>query len=351
MKESMSLKLEDLKREIREIKSKFGRDLIILTHHYQRPEIVELGDEVGDSYILCKKAYDSEARYIVFCGVRFMAESAEILRRDNQMVFHPDPFSGCPMADMAESEDVIRAFSQLDEIWGKGSYIPVVYMNSSAEVKSLAGMRDGVVCTSSNADRIVSYALSKGKKVIFLPDEFLGYNTFVKMRLDRSILAYWDYPESFGGNNPNDLKRKSYVIWKGYCHVHTNFSIEDIENARRRFENCRIVVHPECKPDVVQSADASGSTEFIVNYVKNATPGTTVVVGTELNLIRRLAEEFKDRTIVELKRSMCPNMFKITLSKLRNTLVNLPDLNRVELSSEVKEYSRLALKRMLEIVG
>jgi len=347
----MDLNTEDLIREIKEIKNRYGRDLIILTHHYQRPEIVALGDEVGDSYILCKKAYDSEARYIVFCGVRFMAESAEILRRDNQLVFHPDPFSGCPMADMAESEDVIRAFSQLDEIWGKGSYIPVVYMNSSAEVKSLVGMRDGVVCTSSNADRIVSYALSKGKKVIFLPDEFLGYNTFVKMGLDRSILAYWDYPESFGGNNPNDLKRKSYVIWKGYCHVHTNFSIEDIENARRRFENCRIVVHPECKPDVVQSADASGSTEFIVNYVKNAIPGTTVVVGTELNLIRRLAEEFKDRTIVELKRSMCPNMFKITLSKLRNTLVNLPDLNRVELSSEVKEYSRLALKRMLEIVG
>jgi quinolinate synthase len=351
MKEPMNLNLEDLKREIGEIKSKFGSDLIILTHHYQRPEIVELGDEVGDSYILCKKAYNSKARYIVFCGVRFMAESAEILRRDNQMVFHPDPFSGCPMADMAESEDVIRAFSQLDEIWGKGSYIPVVYMNSSAEVKSLVGMRDGVVCTSSNADRIVSYALNKGKKVIFLPDEYLGYNTFVKMGLKSSILAYWDYSQEFGGNQPDDMRNKSYVVWKGYCHVHTNFSVEDIESARARFKNCKIVVHPECKPEVVRSADASGSTEFIVNYVKDAPSGSTIVIGTELNLVRRLAQKFKDKTIVELKRSMCPNMFKITLSKLRNTLVNLPDLNRVELSSEVKEYSRLALKRMLEIVG
>ncbi|MGC8927194.1 MAG: quinolinate synthase NadA [Myxococcota bacterium] len=337
--------------KINELKSRFNKDLIILTHHYQRPEIVSVGDEVGDSYILCKKAYGSQAKYIVFCGVRFMAESAEILRNDYQMVFHPEPFSGCPMADMAESEDVIRAFEELDEVWGKNSYTPIVYMNSSAEVKSLAGMRDGIICTSSNAAKIISYIFNKGKKVIFIPDEYLGFNTYKRLSNDLSELSYWDYSLPYGGNRPEELRYKRYLIWKGYCHVHSFFNAEHIKNARREFKDCKIVVHPECRPEVVDLADAVGSTEFIVNYVKDSPKGTTIVIGTELNLVRRLASTYKDKVVVELARSMCPNMFKITLNKLKMTLERLPELNRVIIPDNVKEYSRLALKRMLDIVG
>lgn len=341
----------ELTQEIINLKKNLGKDLILLTHHYQRPEIVALGDEVGDSYQLCKKAYESSAKYIVFCGVRFMAESAEILRKETQMVFHPEPFSGCPMADMAEGEDVIRAFEELDEVWGKDSYIPVVYMNSSAEVKSLAGMRDGIICTSSNADKIVSYVFQKGKKVIFIPDEYLGINTFNKLSGDLREVSYWDYSLPYGGNNPDDLRLKKYIIWKGYCHVHTFFNKEHIKKAREDFKGCKIVVHPECNPEVVNLADASGSTEFIVRFVKETPAGSTIVIGTELNLIRRLAALYKDKIIVELARSMCPNMFKITLNKLKTSLEKLPEANRVIVPENVKEYSRLALERMLKIVG
>ncbi len=337
--------------KITEIKKTYGKDLIILTHHYQRPEIVSIGDERGDSYVLCKKAYESDAEYIVFCGVRFMAESAEILRKENQKVYHPDPFSGCPMADMADVEDVLNAFNQLNDVWGKDSFVPVVYMNSSADVKSLAGKFGGIICTSSNAEKIISYVLSKGKKVFFIPDEFLGVNTFNRLKISESYLGYWDYSIDFGGNIPDELRGKRYIVWKGYCHVHTFFTPEHIRVARERYKDCKIVVHPECKPEVVNLADAAGSTEFIVKYVENAPSGSTVIIGTELNLIRRLSDTHKDKRILELARSMCPNMFKITLSKLLNTLTYFPEQNRVIVSEEVKGYSRLALRRMLDIIG
>ncbi len=342
---------KEIFQQILDIKKRFGEDLIVLAHHYQRPEIVSVADEIGDSYVLCKKAQQSNARYIVFCGVRFMAESAEILRQPHQMVFHPEPFSGCPMSDMAEGEDVQVAFNDLDDIWGRDSYIPIVYMNSSAEVKSLAGMHNGIICTSSNAEKIVSYAFLRGKKVFFIPDEYLGFNTYKKLGRDISKLAYWDFSLEDGGNDPSILRQKDYLIWKGYCHVHTFFSKEHILKARERFKGCKIVVHPECKPEVVDLADASGSTEFIVRYVKELPSGSTVVIGTELNLIRRLSDIYKDRRVLDLARSVCPNMFKITLSKLRNTLENIPNLNRLELSDEVKEYAKEALIRMLEITG
>lgn len=340
----------EIEEEIKNLKARFGKDLIILTHHYQRPEIVSLGDEVGDSYILCKKAYQSDAKYIIFCGVRFMAESAEILRKDSQMVFHPDPFSGCPLADMATEEDVQRAFDELDEVWGKDSYLPVVYINSSAEVKSICGKKGGIICTSSNADKILRFVMSMGKKVVFLPDENLGYNTYIKISKDLSRVTYWDYSLPYGGNKPDELKKADFIIWRGYCHVHTFFRKEHILSARDRYKGCRIVVHPECNPEVVQLADATGSTEFIVKYVSEAPAGSTIIIGTELNLIKRLSDTFKDKNIFELSRSMCPNMFKITLSKLKNTIENIPNINRVEVSEKVKYYSREALKRMLDIV-
>ncbi len=347
----MESELQETIGQIKSLKRKFGKELVILTHHYQRPEIVELGDYVGDSYALCKKAHQLDARYIVFCGVRFMAESAEILRRDFQMVFHPEPFSGCPMADMAEGEDVQRAFEELDEVWGKNSYIPVVYMNSSAEVKSLSGERGGIICTSSNADKIVSFVFSQKKKVIFIPDEYLGFNTYRKLGKDMSKLAYWDFSLPLGGNTPDELVKREYLVWKGYCHVHTFFSREHILAAREKHKGCRIVVHPECRPEVVELSDASGSTEFIVKYIADSSPGSTVIVGTELNLVRRLAASYNDRRVFELARSMCPNMFKITLAKLKTTLESIPDKNRVLLPENVKKHSREALKRMLDTAG
>ncbi|MCX7944694.1 MAG: quinolinate synthase NadA [Deltaproteobacteria bacterium] len=347
----MDLEADKLIDDIKKIKKELGGELIILTHHYQRPEIVELGDEVGDSYLLCKKAFQSEAKYIVFCGVRFMAESAEILRRDSQRVFHPDPFSGCPMADMSESGDVIRAFNELDDVWGKDAFVPVVYMNSSAEVKSIAGRRGGIICTSSNADKIISHVFSMGKKVIFIPDEYLGFNTYKRLGRGLENIAFWDFSLPLGGNKADELRKKDFVLWKGYCHVHTFFTREHVLEARRKFKGCRIVVHPECKPEVVDNADASGSTEYIVRYVRESPVNSTIIIGTELNLVRRLANIYKDRNIFELARSMCPNMFKITLSKLKVTLENIPNKNRVELPDDIKEYSREALSRMLNIVG
>lgn len=347
----MNLENDTIIRQILDIKKLYSKDLIILSHHYQRPEIVYVGDYVGDSYLLCRKAFESDAKYIVFCGVRFMAESAEILRKDNQQVYHPNPFSGCPMADMAEAEDVIRAFAQLEEIWGRDSFVPVVYMNSSAEVKSIAGEIGGIVCTSSNAEKIISSVFSQGKRVLFIPDEYLGVNVFNRMGIDRTYLAFWDYSLDLGGNEADELKSKKYVVWKGYCHVHTFFTPEHVVSARKNFKDCKIVVHPECRPEVVALADAVGSTEFIVRYVENAPVGSTIIIGTELNLIRRLAAEYRDKRILELARSMCPNMFKITTTKLLNTLTLFPEQNRVVIPNDTKEYSRLALTRMLELTG
>lgn len=340
---------DDLARRVREAKARLGADCLILTHHYQRPEIVAAGDARGDSLGLSRLAASSAARFVLFCGVRFMAESAAVLAREGQTVHHPDPFSGCPMSDMADIEDLERAARELDETCGPDGWLSVTYVNSSAEVKALTGRRGGACCTSSNAEKVVRWALSQGRRVLFLPDENLGTNTAARLGIASADIVRWDYSLPFGGNDPDALRSARLLLWKGYCHVHTLFSVTQVEEARKRFPGAMVIVHPECSLDVVARADESGSTEFMVRRVESAPPGSTVVVGTELNLVRRLASEHPDRRVVELARSMCPNMFKITLAKLLATLEGLPGANLVTVPEDVRRDARLALDRMLSL--
>lgn len=330
-------------------KEALGDELLILTHHYQRQEIVGVGDYRGDSFGLSRKAAASKARHILFCGVHFMAESAAILARPHQTVQIPDPHAGCLMADMAALEAVEMAWEELAEVISIKSLIPVVYMNSEAGLKAFCGSRGGLVCTSSNAWAALRWGLSRGEKVFFLPDQHLGRNTAHRLGLTPADLVVWDPEEPLGGNRPDDLRRARLILWDGHCHVHTRFQVEHLLTMREAYPEAKIVVHPECTAEVVALADASGSTDFIVNYVREAQPGATIIIGTEINLVQRLALEHPDRQVLDLAYSLCPNMFKITLAKLLETLDHPGERNVVTVPADVKESARLALDRMLAL--
>ncbi|MGA2403112.1 MAG: quinolinate synthase NadA [Syntrophobacteraceae bacterium] len=335
---------------IRDRKRQLGKALIILTHHYQRKEIVELGDFVGDSFELSKKAAgDRDCRYIVFCGVHFMAESAAILARAHQVVQIPNVEAGCWMASMAEAETVKSAWEQIESAAGKGSTIPVVYMNSDAELKSFCGNRGGIVCTSSNASKAVRWAFGQKEKVLFFPDQHLGRNVGNDLRIAPEQMILWSPGKPLGGNDPDAVRRARMILWDGYCLVHTRFTVVQIEKMRNEFPEAKIVVHPECTQEVVALADACGSTSYIVKYVREAPAGSTVVIGTEINLIHRLALEYPDKKVLDLYNSLCPNMFKINPGNLLQTLENLGEMNVVRVREEIKAGARLALDRMLAL--
>lgn len=342
---------EELIVRIRQRKRELGDRLLILGHHYQRKQIVRLSDIVGDSYQLSKQAAEAErAEYIVFCGVRFMAECAAILARPGQKVIHPDPEAGCPMADMADIYQVESAWAELAEALNTEQVIPVTYVNSDAELKAFCGRNGGTVCTSSNADGAFDWGFSKGQRLFFFPDQYLGRNTALARGIPREQIALWD-PDRFplGGLSRNELIRASVILWKGYCHVHTWFQPATVEEARRRHPGCKVVVHPECHEDVVALADAAGSTGFIVKYVEQAEPGSTVVVGTETNLVNRLNEEFLDRQVFPLSRSICPNMWKISLKDLAWCLEHPDEADQVVVPEPIRSEARVALDRMLSI--
>ena len=309
---------------------------------------MDLGDFRGDSFGLSQRAADDKsAEFIVFCGVHFMAESAAILCRSHQTVQIPDVEAGCWMADMADSRAVKEAWQEITEIVDPSSVMPVVYMNSDAELKAFCGERGGIVCTSSNAPAAFRWALDQREKVFFFPDEHLGRNTANRMGISSGEMITWNPEEPLGGNSPGEIKGATVILWQGYCLVHTRFQEEHILKMRARFPGAKIVVHPECTQEVVALADAVGSTSFIVNYVKSAGPGSTVIVGTEINLINRLAREFPDRMVLDLHYSLCPNMFRITPEKLLGTLEHIGERNKVEISHGVKADARKALDRML----
>jgi len=337
--------------EVLAFKEKLGDSLVILTHHYQRPEIVGIGDFRGDSFELSARAADqANARHIVFCGVHFMAESARVVAREDQRVFHPNLSSGCPMADMASAPDVQRALDELKETIPAGEeVVPVAYMNTDAEVKALCGRNGGLVCTSSNSDRAFRWAFEQGERILFVPDEHLGRNTANKLGIPAEQTILWDPALPLGGHDEATIRGARVIVWKGYCHVHTWYKTEHIERARGAYPGCKVVVHPECTEEVVALADAVGSTALIVRYVAEADPGDTVVIGTELNLTARLAREHSDCTIVPLSRSLCPNMFRISMEKLRDTIAALPDLNEIVLPLEVVADARLSMERMLAL--
>jgi quinolinate synthase len=344
---------------IRSVKERMGGELVILAHHYQRPEVVACGDFIGDSFVLAREAARSTARTIVFCGVHFMAEAACILARPDQEVYMPDPGAGCPMADMADSDDVAAALENLAALAPGRRIVPVAYINSSAATKAVVGRAGGLCCTSSNALSAVRHALTLGDLVFFLPDEFLGTNT--AHRLGQTVVPVYNPHDAGskagddtgiptpGGLVAQDLATARIVVWKGYCHVHTWFSPDMVTAIREKHPGCRVVVHPECRPEVVALSDGSGSTAWLVDQVAKAGPGSTTVVGTEINLIQRLAREFADRTVLPLAHSLCPNMYRTTTARLARLLQAFPTQNRLSVDPAVSSDARLALDRMLAL--
>ena len=336
--------------KILEIKEKMGKELLILTHHYQRKEIVDLGDFRGDSFGLSQKAAaDKDARFIVFCGVHFMAESAEILSQPHQTVQIPDIEAGCWMADMADIVIVEKAWQDISSIIGEEAVMPVVYMNADADLKAFCGRQGGIVCTSSNAPAAFKWGFNQREKIFFFPDQHLGRNTGNQMGIPSEEMIVWDPEKPLGGNTPESIKKAKVILWDGYCLVHTRFTVEQISNIKEKFPEAKIVVHPECTQEVVAAADATGSTSYIVKYVKNAPPNSTIIVGTEINLINRLDLEYPDKKVLTLHDSLCPNMFKINLQNLLWTLENIGRVNVVKVPEATKKDAGMALNRMLAL--
>lgn len=337
-------------RRIQALKKRFSEKLLILTHHYQRKEIVDLGDYRGDSFGLSQTAADQKAcQFIVFCGVHFMAESAEILSQPHQTVQIPAMEAGCWMADMADSPAVENAWKALTQITGSGGVMPLVYMNSDASLKAFCGRNGGAICTSSNAAAAFKWGLQSRDKVFFLPDRHLGQNSADQLGLPPEEIILWDPQKPLGGNSPEDIRRARVILWNGYCLVHTRFQVEHVHKIREDCPEAKIVVHPECTRQVVAMADAVGSTSFIVQYVKEASPGATIVIGTEINLVHRLALEHPDKRILELHYSLCPNMFRINLKNLLWTLEHIGEVNVVRVPEEIKKEAKTALDRMLAL--
>lgn len=354
----------ELKRRIAVAKSRLGRRLVVLGHHYQREEIIQFADFRGDSFGLSKIAGEQEgADYIVFCGVYFMAEAARILARPGQRVFHPDLTAGCPMADMAAVDDVEAAWVELAGLVDIKKVVPVAYMNTVAALKAFCGRNDGIICTSSNAPATFDWAFERGDKIFFFPDEHLGRNTARKKGIEGGKIAMWQTlnppPPPFfkGGKDESTIAPLHYrtielILWPGFCHVHTYFTLEHAKAARENYPGCKIIVHPECREDVVRASDESASTEGICKYVEAEASRAPIIIGTEINLVTRLAHENPQKNILPLARSLCPNMFKISLGDLCWTLEQLvkgEPVNEVIVPEETSKYARVALDRMLTV--
>jgi quinolinate synthase len=339
-----------------EEKKRLGESLIILGHHYQRESIVEVSDFRGDSFALSAKAVSQKnARYIVFCGVHFMAESARILAAPEQRVFHPNLTAGCPMADMAAVEDVEIAWREVGGVVGEDNLVPVTYMNSSADIKAFCGARGGAVCTSSNAQKVFRWVIDAGKRVLFLPDEHLGRNTANALEISKERFAVWNPKMNGGGLSRDAIAGSQVIAWKGFCHVHTHFTVEHIDEMRSKYPGATIIVHPECPAEVVAAADGNGSTGFIVNSVKDAPAGAVIIIGTEVNLITRLAHEYPGKTVLPLARSLCHNMYKINPGVLLYTLENLDGngdgecFNEILVDAAIARDAKKALEKMLAL--
>lgn len=345
----------ELVERIRAAKARLGEKLVILTHHYQRLELVEFGDFVGDSYMLAKRASElDQAEVIVFCGVHFMAEAADILAKPHQMVYLPNPLAGCPMADMAQIADVFSAWDDLQPFGGAETITPLSYMNSAATLKAFCGEHGGLICTSSNAEAAMRWAWERREKVFFFPDRHLGYNTARKMGISDEHIVIWDFSKPKGGLNDEEIKNAKLILWKGHCHVHMNFKAEHVTQMRQQYPGIKIVVHPECSWEVVEQADAVGSTKFIVEYCDQQPPGSTIAIGTEINLINRMAHNHPDKKIFELSGQTCPvcaNMYRTTLNDLAHCLENYQDLKPIKVSEKIKANARLALERMIEVAS
>ena len=346
----------DLVQRARIARAALGDRAIVLGHHYQRDEVIEFADITGDSFKLAQAAAaQSSAEYVIFCGVHFMAESADILTSANQKVILPDLAAGCSMADMATANQVNQCWKSLEEVGVASKTIPVTYMNSSAVIKSFTGEHGGTICTSSNAEKTMRWALEQGEKILFLPDQHLGRNTAVLslgLSLDDCVL--WNPWKPMGGLTAQEIQKAKVILWRGHCSVHGRFTLDSVKEIRSRVQGVQVLVHPECQHDVVSAADVVGSTEKIIQTVNNSPAGSKWAIGTELNLVSRLAKNNLDKEIYFLDKAVCycSTMNRIDLPHLvwaMESLVANHVVNQIQVSDEVARFSKLALERMLAL--
>lgn len=339
-------------------RSALGTDVVLLGHHYQRDEVIRFADFTGDSYKLSRFASESNPQYMVFCGVHFMAETADILAKPWQQVILPDLNAGCSMADMAEIGQVEDCWDSLERsgLTAAAGLVPLTYMNSAAAIKAFCGERGGLVCTSSNARGAFEWAFARGEKILFLPDQHLGRNTAFAMGIPLNQMVVWDPYQINGGVAPDRLNAAKVILWKGHCSVHQRFLPAHVDRIRRDEPQMQVIVHPECRWEVCQKADAVGSTERIIELIESADEGSSFAVGTEIHLVNRLAKRFAPlgKRVITLDDAgcLCTTMYRISPAHLAWALENLLQgrvVNRIKVSEEVKHWSRVALDRMLEV--
>jgi quinolinate synthase len=352
----LGLSDDEMALRIAAARAALGERLVILGHHYQRDEVIKFADYTGDSYKLANAiAKHPQADYIVFCGVHFMAESADILAMPHQKIILPDLAAGCSMADMAPADQLEICWSELKQLGLAARVVPVTYINSAAAIKSLVGENGGTVCTSSNAAATLKWGWEQKEKILFLPDQHLGRNTAFKMGVPLDQMVVWDPNEAFGGLTRDQLDAAKLILWKGHCSVHVRFSTKQIDKVRAEHPGIKVIVHPEVPFDVLQAADDSGSTEYILETVRDSAPGSKWAVGTEVHLVHRLAEEVApEKTVVSLDQfgCLCSTMFRVSPNHLLWVLDSLVDgevVNEIVVPEEQKKWAKIALDRMLAI--
>ncbi len=346
------LSVAEMENRVKEIKTKFGDRLFIPGHHYQKDEVIQFSDARGDSLKLARICSTmADAEYIVFCGVHFMAETADMLTQADKKVILPDLRAGCSMADMADIDQTEAGWAKMQDIWGD-TIIPLTYVNSTAAIKGFVGKHGGATVTSSNAKKMLEWAFTQKERILFLPDQHLGRNTSYDLGIPLDQMAIYD-PLTKSFDSEGILEHVKVILWKGHCSVHEKFNVKHIDNLRKQDPDFKVLVHPECTFDVVQASDLNGSTSFIINTIKKAPAGSKWAVGTEMNLVNRLAQEHPDKKIISLNPFMCPclTMNRIDLQHLLWSLEKLEEgevVNHITVPNEITEYAVLALNRMLE---
>lgn len=347
----LEMSRKDLEERVLEIKGKLGSRLFIPGHHYQKDEVIQFADATGDSLKLAQlSAANKEAEFIIFCGVHFMAETADILTGENQKVYLPDMRAGCSMADMADLYQTERAWKTLHEQFGD-TILPLTYVNSTAAIKAFVGANGGATVTSSNADKMVKWAFGQKERILFLPDQHLGRNTAVNLGVGLDEMAVWNPIDNlleFEG----DIEKIKVILWKGHCSVHENFTVQNIMDVRRQYPDMKIIVHPECRREVVELADMAGSTAYIIKALENAEPGSEWAIGTEMNLVNRIIQKHTDKKIISLNPHMCPclTMNRIDLPHLvwcLDTLEESDEDHIITVDEPIASQAKLALEKML----
>jgi quinolinate synthase len=343
----------ELEERVASIKQRLGKKLFIPGHHYQKDEVIQFSDATGDSLKLAQVAAENtEAEYIVFCGVHFMAETADILTTEKQKVYLPDMRAGCSMADMADIYQTNRAWTKLQELFGD-TIIPLTYVNSTAAIKAFVGENGGATVTSSNAEKMVSWAFTQKERLLFLPDQHLGRNTAYNLGVPLEKMAIWD-PIKNELVYEGPMEEVKVILWKGHCSVHENFTVKNVEQVRKQYPHMKIIVHPECSREVVAASDLAGSTNYIIDVIEKADPGSAFAIGTEMNLVNRIIKEHQDKEIISLNPYMCAclTMNRIDLPHFVWCLESIEEdfeSNRIIVEEPIASNAKLALDRMLEL--